>query len=227
MGISLAKGQGISLAKVAPALKRLRVGLGWKARATVGADFDLDASAILLAENGLVRSDNDFCFQHPEQRSVAGGAVKFIGEDNKTGADTKTAPAGVRLDDEMIDIELDLVPEAIKRIIFPVTIFQYEKRGQTFGQVSDAFIRLLNLDTEEEIAIFELSEDASTETAMLFGELYRHIESGNPVWKFRALGSGYAGGLLDIAVNYGIHITTDEYNRPVDIDKLRRERGLA
>jgi tellurium resistance protein TerD len=191
MGISLSKGGNISLSKTDPTLKNVMVGLGWDARPTEGMDFDLDASAFMVKEDGKVRSDGDFIFYN--QTKSGCGSVEHTG-DNRTGAGEG--------DDEVIIVLLDKVPADIHRIVFTVTIHEADLRKQNFGQVSRAFVRIVNKDTNNEVTRYDLSEDASIETAMVFGEIYRH--SGE--WKFRAVGQGYAGGLAALARQYGINI---------------------
>jgi len=191
MAISLAKGGNINLSKEDPNLDEIMVGLGWDARSTDGADFDLDASAFLLAPTGRVRSDDDFCFYR--QLKIANGAVEHQG-DNLTGAGDG--------DDEQIKIILSKLPTDVDKVAIVVTIHEAESRRQSFGQVSNAFIRLVNNKTGQEVTRFDLSEDASTETAMILGELYRN----NGEWKFRAVGQGYAGGLAALARNYGVNV---------------------
>lgn len=149
------------------------MGLGWDARSTDGQDFDTDASAFLLAANGKVRGDSDFIFYN--NLTSSDGSVTHTG-DNRTGEGDG--------DDESLKIKLDAVPSDVDKIIFVVTIHDAQARRQSFGQVSGAFIRLVNDDNQTEVARYDLTEDASTETAMLFGELYRH----NGEWKFRAVG---------------------------------------
>lgn len=190
MAISLTKGQKVDLTKTNPGLKNVLVGLGWDInRFDSGSDFDLDASAFLVQENGKVSGDQDFIFysnlEHPS------GAVVHLG-DNRTGAGDG--------DDEQITVDLSKVPENVARIAFTVTIYDAESRRQNFGQVANAFIRLVNADTDEEIVRYDLGEDFSIETAMVVGELYRH----NGEWKFNAIGSGYQGGLAALCANYGI-----------------------
>ncbi len=173
MSVSLSKGGNVSLSKAAPTMKNVLVGLGWDARSTDGQDFDLDASAFLLAANGKVRGDADFIFYNNLKSSD--GSVTHTG-DNRTGQGDG--------DDESLKIKLDAIPADVDKIIFVVTIHDARARRQSFGQVSGAFIRLVNDDNQTEVARYDLTEDASTETAMLFGELYRH----NTEWKFRAVG---------------------------------------
>lgn len=189
MAISLSKGGNVNLSKEAPGLNKILVGLGWDARATDGTDFDLDASAFLVKADGKVRSDNDFCFYN--NKKVADGAVEHMG-DNKTGAGEG--------DDEVVNVELSKVPADIDKIVFAVTIHEADARRQNFGQVAHAYIRIVNAEGGTEIARYDLSEDASTETAMIFGELYR---AGSD-WKFRAVGQGFAGGLAPLARNFGV-----------------------
>ncbi len=191
MAITLNKGGNLSLSKTDPSLTQVLVGLGWDARATDGADFDLDASAFLLTENNKVRNESDFIFYN-QMRSPE-GSVEHTG-DNRTGLGDG--------DDESIKIDLTLVPASIAKIAITVTIHEAESRRQNFGQVQNAFIRILNHQTGNEIVRFDLNEDYSTETAMIFGELYRH----NGEWKFRAVGQGYNGGLRAMCHQYGINI---------------------
>ena len=190
MGVSLSKGGNVSLSKTDPGMKNVLIGLGWDVRATDGQDYDLDASVFLLAENGKVRNDLDFIFYN-NLRS-ADGSVEHTG-DNRTGKGDG--------DDESIKIKLDKIPADVAKLVFVVTIHDAAVRRQNFGQIEGAFIRLVNDDTQLEVARYDLTEDASTETAMLFGELYRH----NGEWKFRAVGQGYAGGLASVCAQYGIN----------------------
>ena len=191
MGISLSKGGNLSLSKTDPTLKNILVGLGWDARPTDGADFDLDASAFMVKEDGKVRSDSDFIFYNQTKSTC--GSVEHTG-DNRTGAGDG--------DDESIIVQLDKVPAEIQKIIFAVTIHDADVRKQNFGQVSSAYVRIVNKDTHNEVARFDLSEDASIETAMIFGEIYKH--GGD--WKFKAVGQGYSGGLAALARQHGINI---------------------
>ncbi|GAL03939.1 TerD family protein [Photobacterium aphoticum] len=190
MGVSLSKGGNVSLSKTDPSLVRVRVGLGWDTRATDGQDFDLDGSAFLLSDMGRVRHDNDFIFYN-NLRSLDGSVVHT--GDNRTGEGDG--------DDESLIVELNNVPTDVTKIAFTVTIHDAMTRRQSFGQVSNAFMRIVNEDTNVEVARYDLTEDASTETAMIFGELYRH----NGEWKFRAVGQGYSGGLGAMCAQYGIN----------------------
>lgn len=190
MAVTLSKGGNVSLSKVDPSLKNVKIGLGWDTRSTDGQDFDLDASAFLLTDAGKVRGDNDFIFYNNLKSSD--GSVTHTG-DNRTGEGEG--------DDESLIIELNRVPQEVTKIVFVVTIHDATSRRQSFGQVANAFIRLVNNDSNVEAARYDLSEDASTETAMLFGELYRHAGE----WKFRAVGQGYAGGLASVCAQYGIN----------------------
>lgn len=191
MAISLSKGGNISLSKEAPGLTNVRIGLGWDPRVTDGTEFDLDGSVFLLGENGKVRSDADFIFYN--QLQSTDGSVTHLG-DNRSGQGDG--------DDESVTVTLTGVPADVQRISFGVTIHEAATRGQSFGQVGNAFIRVINADGDKEIARYDLSEDSSTETAMIFGELYRNGAD----WKFRAVGQGFAGGLEALARNYGINI---------------------
>jgi tellurium resistance protein TerD len=191
MGISLSKGGNVSLSKTDPSLKNVIVGLGWDARPTDGADFDLDASAFMVKEDGKVRSDSDFIFYNQTKSTC--GSVAHTG-DNRTGAGDG--------DDEALVVLLDKVPADVQRVVFCVTIHDADMRKQNFGQVNHAYVRVVNKDSNNEVARYDLSEDASIETAMIFGEIYRH--SGE--WKFKAVGQGYAGGLAALAKQYGINV---------------------
>jgi tellurium resistance protein TerD len=191
MGVSLSKGGNVSLTKEAPGLTAVTVGLGWDVRTTTGTDFDLDASALLVDVNNKVVSDKHFIFfnnlKSPE------GAVEHTG-DNLTGEGQG--------DDEQIKVNLATVPSEVAKVVFPVSIYDAETRQQSFGQVRNAFIRVVNQANGSELARYDLSEDASTETAMVFGELYRNGEE----WKFRAVGQGYASGLRGIAQDFGVNL---------------------
>ena len=191
MGISLSKGGNVSLSKTDPTLKNVIVGLGWDARPTDGADFDLDASAFMVKEDGKVRSNSDFIFYN--QTKSACGSVEHTG-DNRTGAGDG--------DDEAVIVLLDKIPSDVQRVVFCVTIHDADLRKQNFGQISHAFVRVVNKDSNNEVARYDLSEDASIETAMIFGEIYRHSSE----WKFKAVGQGYAGGLAALAKQYGIDV---------------------
>ncbi|WP_042400816.1 TerD family protein [Streptacidiphilus carbonis] len=191
MGVSLSKGGNVSLSKEAPGLTAVLVGLGWDARTTTGADFDLDASAILTSETGKVVSDKDFVFYN--NLKSADGSVEHTG-DNTTGEGEG--------DDEVIKVNLAGVPANVAKIVFPVSIYDAETRLQSFGQVRSAYIRIVNQAGGQEIARYDLTEDASTETAMVFGELYRN----GAEWKFRAIGQGYASGLRGIAQDFGVNV---------------------
>ena len=192
MPISLKKGQKVSITKDNPGLSKVVVGLGWDVNAfDTGGSFDLDTSAFLLTDSGKVSRQEDFVFfgnlTHPS------GSVQHMG-DNLTGAGEG--------DDEQIKIDLSTVPDNITRIAFSVTIYDAEIRRQNFGQVNNAFIRIYNETTGEEILRYDLGEDFSIETAAVFGELYKN----NGEWKFNAIGSGYQGGLAALCGNYGIDV---------------------
>ncbi len=191
MAISLQKGGNVNLSREAPSMQKMLIGLGWNARATDGIDFDLDASAFLLTETGKVRSDADFIFYN--QAQSADGSVKHSG-DNRTGEGDG--------DDESIIVDLSKIPSDVTKIAICVTIHEGEARRQNFGQVSNAYVRCVDEGPNQEVARFDLSEDYSIETAMIFGEIYRH--SGE--WKFKAVGQGFAGGLGPLANNFGVNI---------------------
>ena len=191
MAISLNKGGNLSLSKTDPSLTRLLIGLGWDERATSGAEFDLDASVFLLNNMGKVRGDHDFIFYN--QLKSQDGSVEHTG-DNRSGQGDG--------DDESLVVDLSKVSPEIEKIAITVTIHDAQSRGQNFGQIANAFIRVVNQDSGIEIVRFDLAEDYSTETAMVFGEVYRH----NGEWKFRAVGQGYAGGLAAMCQQYGIQV---------------------
>ncbi len=193
MAISLKKGEKVSLTKSAGAagLKNIKVGLGWDARVTDGKPFDADASAFLLTDAGKTRSEGDFVF-YGNKKSACGSVVHQ--GDNTTGQGDG--------DDEVIDIDLTKVPADIKKIAVAVTIHEAAERGQSFGQITNAFVRIINEADGTELARFDLSEDASTNTAMIFAEVYNH----NGEWKMNAVGQGYDGGLAALCGNYGIAV---------------------
>ena len=173
MGVSLQKGGNVSLEKVAPGMTKMLLGLGWDSRASDGTDFDLDASVFMVGADGKVRVDGDFIFYN--NLKSACGSVK---------------------------VDLTLIPADVNKVIVGVTIHEADTRNQNFGQVSNAFIRVVNQDSNEEVARYDLSEDYSIETALVFGELYRH----NNEWKFKAIGQGFAGGLKPMAQQYGVNV---------------------
>ncbi|MDH6133886.1 tellurium resistance protein TerD [Kitasatospora sp. MAA4] len=189
MPVSLSKGGNVSLTKEAPGLTAVTVGLGWDARTTTGTEFDLDASAIVLDASGKVLSAGHFVFFN--NLRTPDGTVVHTG-DNRSGDG-----AG---DDEAIKVDLAGLPAEADRITFPVSIYDATARSQSFGQVRNAYIRVLNQSGGSELARYDLSEDAAGETAMVFGELYRN----GAEWKFRAIGQGYASGLAGIAQDFGV-----------------------
>lgn len=192
MAISLSKGQKVDLTKGNPGLKNLLVGLGWDVNVYDGGDdFDLDAAAFLLGENGKCANEKDFIF-YGNLEHVSGG-VKHCG-DNLTGAGDG--------DDEQITIDLSKVPANVTKIAFTVTIYEAESRRQNFGQVSNAFIRIVDNVNGQELIRYDLGEDFSIETAVVVGELYRN----NGEWKFNAIGSGFSGGLAALCQNYGVSV---------------------
>lgn len=192
MPINLSKGQKVDLTKGNPGLNRLMVGLGWDVNAfDSGAAFDLDAAAFMLAENGKCPTEKEFVFYG--NLSHGSESLNHMG-DNLTGEGDG--------DDEQIEVILAKVPANIARIAFTVTIYDAENRRQNFGQVSNAFIRIVNEDTNVELIHYDLGEDFSIETAVVVGELYRH----NGEWKFNAIGSGFQGGLAALCGHYGIDV---------------------
>jgi len=191
MAISLQKGGNVNLSKEAPGLSKMIVGLGWDTRATDGAGFDLDGAVFLVKTDGKVRADADFVFYN--NLKSTDGSVVHSG-DNTTGAGDG--------DDETVTIDLAMVPADIDKIILAVTIHDAETRKQNFGMVSKAFIRCVNASGSAEIARYDLSEDGSTEGAMIFGEVYR----AGADWKFKAIGQGFKGGLGPLAKSYGVNV---------------------
>ena len=191
MSVSLTKGGNVSLTKIAPSLTAVRVGLGWDTRTTTGTDFDLDASALVCGADGKVLSDGHFVFFN--NLKSPDGSVEHQG-DNLTGEGEG--------DDEVITVDLSTASADVQKIAFPVSIYDAETRSQSFGQVVGAFIRVVDQATNTELARYDLTEDASTETAMVFGELYRN----GAEWKFRAIGQGYSSGLAGIARDYGVRL---------------------
>lgn len=190
-GLTLTKGNNLSLTKSDPGLNKVHIGLGWDPRTTTGDAFDLDASALLIGADGKVRSPADFIFYN--QPSTADGAVVHKG-DNRSGEGDG--------DDEAIAVDLSALAADISRIVFVVSIDQAETRRQNFGQVRSAYCRVVNQETDAEVVRYDLSEDAAPETCMIFSELYRH----NGEWKFKAVGQGYASGLAGVAADFGVQL---------------------
>jgi tellurium resistance protein TerD len=191
MPVSLSKGGNVSLSKESPGLTAITVGLGWDPRVTDGAAFDLDASVFICGADGKVREDADFVFYN--NKVAAGGAVEHQG-DNTTGQGDG--------DDEQVKVDLSKLPDTVSKLVFAVTIHDAEGRKQNFGQVANAYMRVMNAAGGAELAKYDLSEDYSTETAMIFGEIYKH----NGEWKMKAIGSGFAGGLGPLAKAHGVNI---------------------
>ena len=192
MPINLTKGQKVDLTKGNPGLKKLMVGLGWDVNAfDSGADFDLDAAAFMLGDNGKCPTEKEFVFYgnltHPSE------ALKHMG-DNLTGEGEG--------DDEQIFVDLSKIPSNVSKVAFTVTIYEAESRGQNFGQVSNSFIRIVDESTGQELIHYDLGEDFSIETAVVVGELYKY----NGEWKFNAIGSGFQGGLAALCGHYGIEV---------------------
>jgi tellurium resistance protein TerD len=191
MAISLQKGGNVNLSKEAPGLSEVAIGLGWDVRATDGSAYDLDANAFLLNASGKVRADTDFIFYN--NKKTPDSSVEHMG-DNVTGDGDG--------DDEVVEVRLNKVAADVDKVVFSVTIHDAEARRQTFGQVTKAFIRVVNKADSKELARYDLSEDGSTETALIFGELYR----AGAEWKFRAVGQGFKGGLGPLAKNFGVNV---------------------
>lgn len=190
MAIILSKGQKIDLTKTNPGLTKVVIGLGWDVnRYHGGQEFDLDASVFLLGENGKSRNESDFIFYN----NLVGGEGSVVHQgDNRTGEGDG--------DDEQVIVDLSMVPSSVSKIAFTITIHDAQSRQQNFGQVDNAFVRVVDEETDEEILHFDLGEDFSIETAVVVAELYRH----NGEWKFNAIGSGFSGGLADLVKNYGL-----------------------
>jgi tellurium resistance protein TerD len=191
MSLSLKKGGNLSLSKAEPGLTKILIGLGWTPRATAGTEFDLDATCFVLAATGKVRSDADMIFYN--QKESEDGTIRHMG-DNRTGVGDG--------DDEVIAVDLARVAADVQRLVACVTIHEADERRQNFGMVGEAYVRVVNAETKREIARYDLSEDASVETAMIFGEVYRH----DGEWKFKAVGQGFAGGLGALAGNFGVDV---------------------
>lgn len=192
MAVSLVKGQKVDLTKGNPGLSKLVVGLGWDVnKYSGGSAFDLDTEAFLLGSDGKVKSDGDFVF-YGNLKHACGG-VEHMG-DNLTGEGDG--------DDEQIVVDLEKIPADVEKIAFTVTIYDSETRAQNFGQVENAFIRIVDQANNTELVRYDLCEDFSIETAIVFAELYRH----NGEWKFNAIGSGFAGGLKELCQNYGVNV---------------------
>lgn len=190
-GVSLQKGQNVSLTKTNPSLSLLTVGLGWDTNGFVGQDFDLDAQAFMLTESGMVKDTAHFVFYG--QKSCPNGSVVHSG-DNQTGEGSG--------DDEKIDVQLTEVPNDVQKILFTVTIHEPTARGQSFGQVSNAYIRILDKNNQQELIRYDLTEDYSVETALVVAELYRN----NGEWKFKAVGAGFNDELVDFCNRYGVQL---------------------
>lgn len=191
MAVSLSKGGNVSLSKEAPGLAEVIVGLGWDPRVTDGIEFDLDASVFVVGENGKVLDDASFIFYN--NKKTADGSIEHMG-DNRSGQGDG--------DDEQVTVKLTGLAASVKKLVFAVTIHDSDARKQSFGQVSNAYIRVVNKADGKELARYDLSEDAGAETAMIFGELYRSGEE----FKFKAIGQGFAGGLKPLAQAHGVSI---------------------
>lgn len=200
MSVSLTKGGNVSLTKEAPGLSKIAVGLGWDARTTTGADFDLDASAIMCGSDKRVLSEDHFVFYNSRLKNSSDGTIPSPDGSILHTGDNLTGDGDG--DDEIINVDLTAVPPEVTNIFFPVSIYDADNRQETFGQVNNAYIHVVDTANGKEITRYDLKEDASTETAMVFAELYRNGDE----WKFRAIGQGYASGLKGIATDYGVHV---------------------
>jgi len=189
--LTLSKGSNLSLTKTDPGMRQAMIGLGWDPRTTAGAAFDLDASALLVGASGKVRSNDDFIFYN--QLASKDGSVVHQGDNLDGGGDG---------DDEQVLIDLSAVADDVDKIVIVVSIHDAVARGQNFGQVRDAYCRVVNQESGNEVVRFDLTEDAAAETTMIFAEIYRN----NGEWKFRAIGQGYATGLAGIASDFGISL---------------------
>lgn len=198
MALNLQKGQKIDLTKGNPGLSKLLIGLGWDTnKYSGGYDFDLDATAFLLKDDNKVSSNQDFVYYGNLQHSS--GSVEHMG-DNLTG--------GTGGDDEQIKVDLSLVPDNIERIAIAVTIYDAENRNQNFGQVSNAYIHIVDTTSNTELLRYDLGEDFSIEASMVVGEIYRYKGE----WKFNAVGSGFKGGLKSLCLNYGVNLEIKDRN---------------
>ena len=190
MAISLEKGQRISLEKVSPGLEAVLVGLGWDVNKTdSGTDFDIDASVFMLGSNEKIVSEKHFIFYNNPKSPDPDASVEYMG-DNRTGAGEG--------DDEVILVNLTKVPPDVEKLVFTVTIHEADLRNQNFGQVDNAYVRLVDVKTKEEILRYDLAEDYSIETALIMAELYRK----DGTWRMSAIGSGYQGGLEALLNRY-------------------------
>jgi tellurium resistance protein TerD len=183
MAINLTKGQRIDIG-----LQKVGVGLGWDPNEASGDDYDLDASAFMLGRNGKIPNEKHFIFFN--NKLSPDGAV--------VGADDDTTGGSSDGDDETIMVDLARVSQEVQEVVFVVSIYEYDVRGQNFGQVRNSFIRIYNAVDNEEIAKYELDEDFSTESVIEFGRLYRR----DGAWKFEAIGKGYQGGLATLVNKY-------------------------
>jgi tellurium resistance protein TerD len=191
VAVRLTKGANVNLSKEAPGLAAVFFGLGWDVRTTTGEDFDLDASAVVCGANGKVLTDSHFIFFN--NLKTPDGTVEHAG-DNRTGVGEG--------DDEVVKVNLAGLPADVDKIAFFASIYDAETRKQAFGQVRNAYIRVVNQADNVELARYDLSEDYSTETALVFGELYRN----GAEFKFRAVGQGYASGLAGVASDFGVAV---------------------
>ncbi|MEL6927003.1 MAG: TerD family protein [Cyanobacteria bacterium J06600_6] len=190
MAINLSKGERISLEKVAPGLAKIFIGLGWDINVTdTGGDFDIDGSIFLLDGNEKLISDKHFIFYNNLKSPDPDQSIQQRG-DNRTGAGEG--------DDEVIDVNLKTIPPEVEKVALTVTIHEADKRQQNFGQVSNAFVRIVNCENDEEIIRYDLTEDFSVETALIMAELYR--KDGE--WRMNAVGAGYGGGLPALVERY-------------------------
>ncbi|REF32059.1 TerD family protein [Calidifontibacter indicus] len=191
MSIALSKGSAISLSKEAPGLRSVSAGLGWDPRATTGYEFDLDASLLGLGTNGRAYSDQWFVFYG--NLSSPDGSVQHTGDERSGAAEG---------DDETINVDLAALPPEIDRLVFVASIHEAQARGQNFGQVQNAYIRMVDNESGRELARYDLTEDYSTETALIFGELARNGSD----WQFRATGQGTSGGLAQVITSFGLQV---------------------
>ncbi|MDI1229216.1 MAG: TerD family protein [bacterium] len=190
------KDEEVDLLVVDPTLHKVFIGLGWEAPETKdGHAVDIDASAFVLNREGKVRRDTDFIFYN--NLETDSGAIQHMG-DNTTG-EKKEGDAD---DAEVIKVSLDTLAFDIERVAFSVTIHNAEDRQQNFGDIKNAYMRVVNSETGSELARFDLTEDASSDNAMIFGELFREGLG----WKFKAMGTGSKGGLFEIARTYGVNV---------------------
>lgn len=188
--IHLKKGQKVGLMDSNPNLNNIRAGLGWDVARQSGQEFDLDVSVFLVNGSGVTLPDRFIFYNNPASTE---GSVQYLG-DNRSGVGEG--------DDESVRIDLSRVPADVAKISFTVTIYESDQRQQSFGMVSNAYIRIVDEVTNQEVMRYQLDNTFSVETGVIVGELYRY----QTTWKFNAIGSGFQGGLAALCKNYGLDV---------------------